>query len=111
MMLPLPGGGALIDTPGLRELGLWASQPALDETFSDIAALAAGCRFRDCSHTSEPGCAVAGAVEPGRWASYLKLQGEIRHHTRMTDRNAALEEKKRWKTIHKAMRQHPKYRR
>jgi ribosome biogenesis GTPase len=101
MLLPLPGGGALIDTPGLRELSLWASQPALDEAFSDIAALAAGCRFRDCSHADEPGCAVVGAVDPTRWASYLKLQGEIRHHS----------EKKRWKTIHKAMRHHPKYQR
>jgi len=111
MLLRLPGGGALIDTPGLRELSLWASQPALDEAFSDIAELAANCRFRDCSHTDEPGCAVAGVVDPKRWASYLKLQGEIRHHVRMTDRYAALAEKKRWKVIHKAMRHHPKYQR
>lgn len=111
MLIPLPGGGALIDTPGLRELGLWASQPALDEAFADIAALAAQCRFRDCTHAGEPGCAVAGAVDPGRWASYLKLQAEIRYHERASNVHAALSEKQRWKSIHKQMRKHPRYQR
>ena len=114
MLLPLPGGGALIDTPGLRELALWAGQTSLDEVFADVASVAARCRFRDCGHTGEPGCAVAEAVTSGvigadRWASYLKLQGEIRYLERTTDRHAALEEKRRWKSIHKAMRKHPKY--
>ena len=116
MLLALAGGGALIDTPGLRELALWASQPALDEVFGDIAGLAAGCRFGDCGHTGEPGCTVAaalesGAIAPERWESYLKLQREINYLKRTTDRHAAAEEKQRWKAIHKAMRHHPKYRR
>jgi ribosome biogenesis GTPase len=111
MLIPLPGGGALIDTPGLRELALWAGQPALDEAFADIAALAAQCRFRDCRHAGEPGCAVAGTVDPARWASYLKLQSEIRYHERATDLQAALAVKRQWKSIHKEMRKHPKYRR
>lgn len=62
-LYPLPGGGVIIDTPGLRAVGLWAADAALDEVFEDIAALAERCRFRDCSHRVEPGCAVAEAVE------------------------------------------------
>lgn len=65
-LYPLPGGGVIIDTPGLRAVGLWAADAALDEVFGDIAELAEGCRFRDCSHRVEPGCAVAEAVEDGR---------------------------------------------
>src|SRR6185503_8870727 len=77
-LFPLPDGGALIDTPGMRELALWAEPEALDHSFSDIAALAADCRFRDCEHRGEPGCAVhaaieAGDLEPGRLASYVAL--------------------------------------
>jgi ribosome biogenesis GTPase / thiamine phosphate phosphatase len=85
-LIPLPGGGALIDTPGLRELQLWATEDSLDATFSDIASLAQGCRFRDCTHSVEPGCAVAAAVTDGslapeRFASYQKLGAEIRRAT------------------------------
>ena len=65
-LVPLPGGGCLIDTPGVRELGLWSSQEGVAATFSDITALAADCRFSDCRHDGEPGCAVARAVEEGR---------------------------------------------
>ena len=64
-LLALPGGGALIDTPGVRELGLWGSQEGVRATFADIAALAEGCRFGDCRHDGEPGCAVAAAVGDG----------------------------------------------
>ena len=116
MLFPLPGGGALIDTPGLRELALWAGQPALDEVFAEIAVLASRCRFGDCQHANEPGCAVsealeAGAISAGRWASYQKLQAEIRYLERAGDQTKALQEKQRWKSIHKEMRRHPKYRR
>ena len=62
-LYPLPEGGVIIDTPGLRAVGLWAADAALDEVFGDIARLAEGCRFRDCSHRVEPGCAVTEAVE------------------------------------------------
>jgi ribosome biogenesis GTPase len=79
-LVPLPGGGLLLDTPGLRELQL--SGADLDETFPEIAALAAECRFRNCSHTHEPGCAVRAAVEAGelpreRLESYVKLTAEL----------------------------------
>lgn len=63
---PLPSGGLVIDTPGIRELQLWSSAEGLDDAFPEIAALAPGCRFRDCGHGTEPGCAVRVAVEDGR---------------------------------------------
>ncbi len=111
----LPWGALVIDSPGMRELQLWAHQESLDETFDDIATFAAQCRFRDCSHVAESDCAVRSALESGaldaaRWQSYLKLQGEIRRHERLTDPFAAAAEKQRWKNIHKAMRAHYKSR-
>ena len=77
----LPRGGLVIDTPGMRELGLWDAGEGLDRSFADIEDLAAQCRFRDCSHTKEPGCAVQAALERGtlsrdRWLSYRKLAAE-----------------------------------
>jgi ribosome biogenesis GTPase len=79
----LPGGALLIDTPGMRELGLWADDDGLDRTFDEIEALASSCRFPDCGHEREPGCAVraaveSGALDAGRWRSYLKLRRELR---------------------------------
>jgi ribosome biogenesis GTPase / thiamine phosphate phosphatase len=79
----LPGGALLLDTPGMRELQLWADESALDETFADVAALAGECRFTDCAHGGEPGCAVRAALADGslpqvRWESYRKLQRELR---------------------------------
>ena len=108
-LLPLPTGGAIIDTPGMRELQLWASEDSVDAAFSDIAELAARCRFGNCSHGAEPGCAVRAALEAGeldaaRWASYGKLLGEARWHETQVDPNAARERKRKWKQIHKAMR-------
>jgi ribosome biogenesis GTPase len=116
MLLPLPGGGALIDNPGMRELQLWANEQSLDDTFEDIAAMAEQCRFADCTHTGEPGCAVraaleSGAVEDVRWQSYRKLRKEMRHQALQLDVHARNEEKRRWKVIAKDIRNHPKYRR
>ncbi len=110
MLLPLPEGGAIIDTPGMRELQLWATEESLDRVFEEIANLAERCRFGDCSHNTEPGCEVRAALEtgrldPSRWESYRKLQREVRRH----EDPAGL--KKEWKAIHKAMRHHPKYNR
>lgn len=78
----LPSGGALIDTPGLRALGLWDGAEGVDEAFPDVAALAADCRFRDCRHLDEPGCAVRGAVASGsvpaaRLDAYRVLRAEM----------------------------------
>jgi ribosome biogenesis GTPase len=101
-LVPLPSAGVLIDTPGMRELQLWAGEEAVESAFDEIAALAAECRFRDCSHGGEAGCAVEGAVAPERLASYRKLMAEARHHEAESDRLAAAEKKRKWKVIHKA---------
>ena len=102
-----PTGWLLIDTPGLRELQLWANSDSVDAAFSDIAALAADCRFRDCRHQSEPGCAVtASGIDEARLANYTKMQREIGHLNRKLDQRAAQEEKRRIKQAHRAMRRH-----
>jgi ribosome biogenesis GTPase len=82
-LVPLPSGAVLLDTPGMRELQLWAGEEVLDTTFGEISALAVGCRFADCSHEHEPGCEVRRALGDGslsqeRFASYKKLQREMR---------------------------------
>jgi ribosome biogenesis GTPase / thiamine phosphate phosphatase len=82
-LVRLPSGALLLDTPGMRQLQLWADESALDETFADVAELASQCRFADCAHGSEPGCAVRAALSDGslpqiRWESYGKLQRELR---------------------------------
>jgi len=82
-LIPMPGGGVLLDTPGLRSLALWDAEGAVAETFPDIEELGANCRFRDCSHDVEPDCAVRAAVVDGtldgrRLDSYRKLEKEIR---------------------------------
>jgi len=97
----LPGGGLVLDTPGMRELQLWESSTGLSETFADVEELAARCRFTDCAHATEPGCAVRAAIDDGtlpfaRWASYKKLQRELAHLERRLDKRLQAEERKRW---------------
>ncbi|NEP17016.1 MAG: ribosome small subunit-dependent GTPase A [Leptolyngbya sp. SIO4C1] len=109
-LLVLPTGGLLIDTPGLRELQLWQAEDSLGHTFEEIEAIAADCRFRDCQHAQEPGCAVQQAIELGqleasRLASYRKLQREQRYQQQRQDPQAQANTKARWKQITKAMRQ------
>jgi ribosome biogenesis GTPase / thiamine phosphate phosphatase len=103
-LIELPSGAALIDTPGLREIQLWAGQDSIAAVFDDIEALAVHCRFRDCTHSTEPGCAVRDTVDPGRLHSYHKLRQESLRHTEMRT------EKQRWRSIHKAARQFYKLR-
>jgi ribosome biogenesis GTPase len=108
-LVALAQGGALIDTPGMRELQLWAGQESVEQAFDEIAALGSACRFRDCTHSGEAGCAVADALARGlldaaRLASYRKLMGEARRHELMTDKLAALEQKRKWKVMHKAVK-------
>ncbi|MFC4106152.1 ribosome small subunit-dependent GTPase A [Micromonospora zhanjiangensis] len=86
-LIPIPGGGAVLDTPGIRAVGLLDAADGLDRTFSDVAELVAACRFADCAHQSEPGCAVRAALACGelsgrRWESWLKLQRETAYETR-----------------------------
>ena len=116
MLIPLPCGGALIDNPGMRELQLWASEASLDDVFTEIAALARNCHFADCTHNTEPRCAVQAALESGlldraRWQSYRKLDAELKYQHRSQDKQAMLAQKKLWKSLHKAVRHHPKYNR
>jgi ribosome biogenesis GTPase len=111
----LDGGGMLLDTPGMRELGTWEGGGELGETFPEIEALSRGCRFRDCTHGTEPGCAVRAAVadgslDPGRLASHDKLLREGRHAAARQDAALRREESLRWRRIHREMRRHPKKR-
>jgi ribosome biogenesis GTPase len=107
-LLELPGGGLLIDTPGMREMQLWEGR--LEDAFADIHALAAGCHFRDCRHDTEPHCAVAAAAEqggldPARLESFRKLQRELAAQARRQDELLMLQDKKKNKVVHRAMRQ------
>ncbi|MBI5015317.1 MAG: ribosome small subunit-dependent GTPase A [Deltaproteobacteria bacterium] len=105
----LPGGGVVIDTPGLRAVGLDLAEEGLDATFAEVAELADGCRFRDCRHQGEPGCAVAEAVaggrlDPNRWGSYQRLSSEMRYRRLVADGGAALAERRRWRSVSKEAR-------
>ncbi len=109
-LIQLPGGGLIIDTPGIREVQLWVADEGIDEAFEDITQLFAHCRFSDCAHDREPGCAVHAALADGtlsadRWESYLKLQGELAHLERKLDKRAAAEERKKWKAITQGARE------
>jgi ribosome biogenesis GTPase len=103
-LFPLPQGWLLLDMPGIRTVGIGPSQEAIDETFADLAALAAECRFRDCSHSGEPGCAVAGRLAPERLSSFRKLLREAAYQKTREDPMASQAQKRRWKRIHAAMR-------
>jgi ribosome biogenesis GTPase / thiamine phosphate phosphatase len=108
-MVFLPCGGIVIDTPGMRELQLWDSEEGLSRAFEDIEALAENCKFRNCAHGGEPGCAVEAAILEGllvaeRLENHRKLQAELRYQERKEDPALARQQKERWKKIHKAMR-------
>lgn len=108
-LIALPDGGVLIDTPGLRALGLTGSEEGITLTFSDIEQLSDACRFRDCAHQDEPGCAVRAAVAAGtlpaaRLASYQKLMREAEVAAARTDTRLRAEEERRAKSISKAAR-------
>lgn len=108
-LIELAEGGVLIDTPGMRELGLLDDLGGVEASFADVAAFAEQCRFRDCAHETEPGCAVLGAVASGelpaeRLASYRKLLAEIAAAERKKDPLLAGRTKARWKEVHRALR-------
>jgi ribosome biogenesis GTPase len=105
----LPNGGLIIDSPGLREVQLWLADDGLEEAFEDVAELAAQCRFSDCAHDSEPGCAIRAALDDGtlapeRWESYVKLQRELEHLERRLDKRAQSEQRRRWRAVNLEMR-------
>ncbi|MBD1892522.1 ribosome small subunit-dependent GTPase A [Coleofasciculus sp. FACHB-SPT9] len=112
-LIILPSGGLLMDTPGMREIQMWNGSEGFQETFTDINTLATECRFRDCQHEAEPGCAVQQALLDGildkqRFRNYRKLQQELEYNHRKQDQKASLAEKEKWKKIHKALRNNPK---
>jgi ribosome biogenesis GTPase len=108
-LVVLPGGALLIDTPGMRELQPWADSSAVDAIFDDVTALAGRCRFTDCGHTGEPGCAVRAAVAAGcldadRLENSRRLGREAAFEERKRNKAAAAEQKRRWKQIHQAQK-------
>jgi ribosome biogenesis GTPase len=110
-LVRLPGGALLIDTPGIRSLAVTNAGDGLEDAFSDIAELAAGCRFSDCRHESEPGCSVKAALADGRLtrerlASLRKLEREAAHVARASDPLLRAEERRKWKAIHVSVNQH-----
>ncbi len=113
-MFALPGGGWVIDTPGLRELALWWSEDdAVSEAFADIGALAEACHFRDCTHAAERGCAVRAAIASGdlderRLISHDKLARELAHQAARQDARGQLNRKRRWRAMTKENRRRKK---
>lgn len=112
-LVPVPGGGAVMDTPGLRGAGLWSVDEGVEKVFGDIEALAEECRFGDCGHGSEPGCAVQEALGDGRlderrWESCRKLQREAQWIASRTDARLRQQRTKAWKQIHMDLRRNPK---
>ncbi|HEX8353335.1 MAG TPA: ribosome small subunit-dependent GTPase A [Pyrinomonadaceae bacterium] len=105
----LPGGGLVLDTPGMRELQLLVSERGLRETFEEIEETAALCRFNDCGHEGEPGCAVrealdAGTLDAERYRNYRKMQAEMRHAATLVDPRKAQDDKERVKRIHRDLK-------
>jgi ribosome biogenesis GTPase len=112
-LIPLPAGGWIVDTPGLRELQLWADEQSLPAAFADVETVAARCRFGDCRHESEPGCAVREALSDGRlpserFASFVKLRKEVRHLALRQDAWARQVENRKIRSLHKHARRRPR---
>ena len=108
-LILLPGGGLVLDTPGMRELQLWESDEGVAQAFSDVEELITLCRFADCAHRTEPGCAIHAAIASGtlpeeRYASYEKLRRELHYLEIRLDKRARSEERKRWRAIGKEQR-------
>jgi ribosome biogenesis GTPase len=113
-LVRIESGALLLDTPGMRELQVWDLDEGLGQTFPEIDEFAAQCRFRDCVHESEPGCAVLAAVEAGslngeRLDSYRKLLAEAEYQRLKADPRAKAEQLAKWKSIIKSLKHHPKY--
>lgn len=109
----LPGGGVMVDTPGLRSIGMWQSDDGIARVFPDIATLAEDCRFRDCAHDREPDCAVqaaveAGTLDAGRLRNYREMLAELDHLDRESEVRSRLEKKRHSKILSRAIRNLPK---
>ncbi|HJN52384.1 MAG: ribosome small subunit-dependent GTPase A [Pseudomonadales bacterium] len=111
-MAIMPDGGLIIDTPGMRELQVWADESSLSQSFDDVESLAERCRYGDCAHKNEPGCAVKDAIEAGtldqdRLKSYLRFQRELKHLAAQQQVQARLDRKNRVKRFSKMMKRRP----
>ncbi len=112
----LKNGALMIDNPGMREIQLWGDEQGLSGAFADVLSLAHNCRFGDCTHSHEPGCAVqeaieSGELEPRRLESFFKLQKELRHLQRRQDEKLDRIEREKWKSIAKWSREYNKHKR
>jgi len=112
-MFEIPRGGWIIDTPGLREVSLMGSDEDLDDTFEKLSTIMRSCRFKDCSHQGELGCAVEKALledelEIQEWENYLKMKRELEHLKRKKSKRLASENKREWKKVSKNMKQRRK---
>ena len=111
----LPNGGAVLDTPGMRMLALWDAEAGIGSAFADVEELGRGCRFNDCGHRGEPGCAIAEALgntlDPDRFEAYCKLLREEAHRRRKVDARERAAEFERWKRLHREAREHAKFKR
>lgn len=113
-LVQLPRGGMIIDTPGLREAQLWEGDNALGAVFEDIEAMALKCRFTNCAHDTEPGCAIKaaladGTLDPRRLHSYRKLRRELRAIAARSDARLRIDERRKWKQIAVANRARDRY--
>ena len=113
-LILIPGGGMIIDNPGIREIQLWGDASSLNVAFKDIDDLSFECRFKDCQHLAEPGCAVKDALEDGtlsrkRYDNYQKMKRELRHTVDQVEKSSEAIEKEKWKPIMKGLRQYYKY--
>ncbi len=111
-LVMLPGGGMLLDTPGMRTVLMWEGEEGLAHTFQDIEEIAARCKFRDCGHGAEPGCAVrtaleSGELDAGRFRNYRKVGREILHEAKKTNVRLRMEEARRWRKIMLEQRRRP----
>lgn len=108
-LIPLPGGSVLVDTPGLRGVGMWIAEDGVEKTFPEIEALASQCRFTDCAHDTEPGCAVTAAIETGglpqrRLDSWRKLGREIAWMESRHDARLRQERARQWRLVSREAR-------
>jgi len=115
-LIMLPDGGIVIDNPGIRQLKLWTEGDSLEGSFEDIEQLSRECRFGDCTHVTEPGCAILEAIEngtldPGRYRNYLKMRKELEYLDQRRDGVARMNKEAKWKAIHQRMRKFMEYRR
>lgn len=109
-LIKLENHGMIIDTPGMRELGLWDVSEGLDKAFDEIEEFAKKCKFKDCAHGNEPGCAVKAALENGelpkeRWQNYIKLKKEAKFAEQKESVNLRLKEKSKWKSLSKLQKE------